>query len=247
MSARRSLVPISTRSTPSTAAISSALSIASAVSNCTTTMVASFIAAFASAAGNERYCRCGSAPPIERPRDVLGPGARHAHEGRDADLERGDADLAGRLQRQARMLDVHIDGIEAGRFRDARDLDRAHQAHRDRRDNLAARELLFYVVAHDLPRRCGHGVLPGDGPLLYASIPAHTPRSPPMNNLVALAGRFLLALIFLLSGIDKVVHYAGTLGYMTKAGLPFPQVLLIVSIIVEIGAALAIIAGWKTH
>ena len=68
-----------------------------------------------------------------------------------------------------------------------------------------------------------------------------------MNSLAALAGRILLALIFLLSGIDKVVHYAGTLGYMTQAGLPFPQVLLIVSIIVEIGAALAIIAGWKTR
>jgi putative oxidoreductase len=68
-----------------------------------------------------------------------------------------------------------------------------------------------------------------------------------MNSLVALAGRILLAVIFLLSGIDKVVHYAGTLGYMTKAGLPFPQVLLIISIIIEIGAALAIIAGWKTR
>src|SRR5712691_2825054 len=69
----------------------------------------------------------------------------------------------------------------------------------------------------------------------------------PMNSLAALAGRILLALIFLLSGIDKVVHYAPTLGYMTKAGLPFPQVLLIVSVIVEIGAALAIIAGWKAR
>ena len=68
-----------------------------------------------------------------------------------------------------------------------------------------------------------------------------------MNSLAALAGRILLALIFLLSGIDKVVHYAGTLGYMTKAGLPFPQVLLIASIVIEIGAALAIIAGWKTR
>src|SRR6266404_8246779 len=68
-----------------------------------------------------------------------------------------------------------------------------------------------------------------------------------MNSLAALAGRILLTLIFLLSGIDKVVHYAGTLGYMTKAGLPFPQVLLIASIVIEIGAALAIIAGWKTR
>jgi len=33
-----------------------------------------------------------------------------------------------------------------------------------------------------------------------------------MNSLAALAGRILLALIFLLSGIDKVVHYAATWG-----------------------------------
>src|SRR6266705_5727935 len=117
-------------------------------------MVASFIAAFAS---------------VERPRHVLGPGARHANEGRDADLKRGDADLAGRLERQARVLDVHVNGIEAGRFRDPRDLDRAHQAHRDRRDDLAARELLFYVVAHDFPRRWGHGVpLGASARLLHA-------------------------------------------------------------------------------
>jgi putative oxidoreductase len=34
---------------------------------------------------------------------------------------------------------------------------------------------------------------------------------------------------------------------MTKAGLPFPQVLLVVSVIVEIGCALALIVGWKTR
>src|SRR6267378_7504467 len=89
--------------------------------------------------------------------------------------------------------------------------------------------------------------LPGDGSLLYASIPAHISRSPPMNSLAALAGRILLALIFLLSGIDKIVHYAATMGYIIKAGLPFPQALLIASIVIEIGAALAIIAGWKTR
>src|SRR5258705_8199327 len=66
-----------------------------------------------------------------------------------------------------------------------------------------------------------------------------------MNSLAALAGRILLALIFLLSGIDKVVHYAQTLGYMRKAGLPFPEVLLIASIIIEIGGLLPVIARWK--
>src|SRR5207245_11000262 len=76
--------------------------------------------------------------------------------------------LARGLEREARVLDGHIDRIEAGRLRDARDLDRARETHGDGGDDLAARELLFYVVAHDFSRRCGHGVSPGDCPLLYA-------------------------------------------------------------------------------
>ena len=68
-----------------------------------------------------------------------------------------------------------------------------------------------------------------------------------MSSLAALAGRILLALIFLLSGIDKFMHKAQTLGYIIKAGLPFPEVLLIASGIIEIVAALAIIAGWNAR
>ncbi len=39
------------------------------------------------------------------------------------------------------------------------------------------------------------------------------------QNLAALAGRILIAVIFLMSGLDKIIHYSGTLGYMAKAGL----------------------------
>jgi len=67
------------------------------------------------------------------------------------------------------------------------------------------------------------------------------------QNLATLAGRILIASIFLQSGADKVMHYAGTLHYMTRAGLPFPEVLLFASAIVEIGCALAIALGWKTR
>jgi putative oxidoreductase len=67
------------------------------------------------------------------------------------------------------------------------------------------------------------------------------------QSLAALAGRILIALIFLMSGVDKFVHYAPTLGYMTKAGLPFPGVLLVASGVVETLCALAIIAGWNTR
>jgi putative oxidoreductase len=68
-----------------------------------------------------------------------------------------------------------------------------------------------------------------------------------MHSLAALTGRILIALIFLQSGIEKFVYYSGTLGYMTKAGLPFPQVLLVASGIVETACALALIVGWKTR
>ena len=68
-----------------------------------------------------------------------------------------------------------------------------------------------------------------------------------MHNLAALAGRFLIAVIFLLSGIDKFTHYARTLGYIKSAGLPFPEFLVVASAVLETVAALAIIAGWKTR
>ena len=68
-----------------------------------------------------------------------------------------------------------------------------------------------------------------------------------MHNLAAPAGRILIALIFLFSGIDKNVQYAPTLGYMHKAALPFPELLLIASAIIEIVGALAIMAGWKAR
>jgi putative oxidoreductase len=67
------------------------------------------------------------------------------------------------------------------------------------------------------------------------------------QNLAALAGRILIALIFLDSGIRKFIYYHGTLGYMTKAGLPFPEVLVIASGVIETLCALAIIVGWNTR
>jgi putative oxidoreductase len=67
------------------------------------------------------------------------------------------------------------------------------------------------------------------------------------QNLAALAGRILLALIFLWSGADKAVHFSGALGYVAGAGLPFPEALLALSIVVEIAGGLAIMLGWKAR
>jgi putative oxidoreductase len=67
------------------------------------------------------------------------------------------------------------------------------------------------------------------------------------QNLAAFVGRLLLVLLFLSSGWGKVADPSGTLGYMNSVGLPFPQLLLWGSVLVEIGAGLAILLGWKAR
>jgi len=68
-----------------------------------------------------------------------------------------------------------------------------------------------------------------------------------MNSLQTLSapvGRLLLALIFFMSGINKIFSYTSTQGYMEAFNIPgglLPWV-----IIVEVLAGLAIIIGWKT-
>jgi putative oxidoreductase len=67
------------------------------------------------------------------------------------------------------------------------------------------------------------------------------------QNLAALVGRVLLALIFLGSGLDKVMHPDMTLAYMNSAHLPAAQPLLWLSALVEIGSGLALVLGWKAR
>ena len=68
------------------------------------------------------------------------------------------------------------------------------------------------------------------------------------QNAMALVGRILLALMFLIAGIGKIgAGFAGTVGYISSVGLPLPQVAAIGAIIVEIVASLALIIGWKTR
>ncbi|MGP1684811.1 MAG: DoxX family protein, partial [Giesbergeria sp.] len=39
---------------------------------------------------------------------------------------------------------------------------------------------------------------------------------------VSLAGRILLALMFIPAGFSKLTHIGGTAGYIASGGLPFP-------------------------
>jgi putative oxidoreductase len=66
-------------------------------------------------------------------------------------------------------------------------------------------------------------------------------------DLAALIGRILVAVTFVVSGYGKIAGYAATAGVMAGKGLPLVDALLPLTILVEMGAGLAIVIGWKTR
>jgi putative oxidoreductase len=68
-----------------------------------------------------------------------------------------------------------------------------------------------------------------------------------IENFGPLLGRILIALIFLLSGFGKITGFAGTAGYMASKGVPMVDVLLAITIVIELGGALLIIAGFRAR
>jgi putative oxidoreductase len=75
--------------------------------------------------------------------------------------------------------------------------------------------------------------------------PSISATASPLRNSFELAGRILLALLFLLSGIGKIAGYEASVGYMRAMGVP--GALLPATIVLEIGGAVAIMAGWQTR
>jgi putative oxidoreductase len=62
-----------------------------------------------------------------------------------------------------------------------------------------------------------------------------------------LAGRILMALIFLKSGFGKITGFAGTAGFMASKGMPFAEVLLAGALVFELAGAIMLILGWRVH
>lgn len=58
-----------------------------------------------------------------------------------------------------------------------------------------------------------------------------------------LAGRILLALIFVMAGWNKIGGFEQTAGYMTNKGIPMVNILLALTIIIELGAGLMVLLG----
>ena len=62
---------------------------------------------------------------------------------------------------------------------------------------------------------------------------------------LAVAGRILLALMFVLAGFDKLANVQGTAGYIAGvAGLPMPALFAVLAGLLEVVAGLAIATGF---
>ena len=62
-----------------------------------------------------------------------------------------------------------------------------------------------------------------------------------------LLGRSLLALIFIIAGYNKLTGFEETAAYMASKGLPFTEVLLVLTIIIELGGGLLILVGLQAR
>ncbi len=68
-----------------------------------------------------------------------------------------------------------------------------------------------------------------------------------LNRFGPLAGRVLIAMIFVLSGFGKITGFEGTVGYIASKGLPLPQLAAVGAIIVELGGGILLVLGWKAR
>ena len=70
---------------------------------------------------------------------------------------------------------------------------------------------------------------------------------PAAQSQALLAGRILIAALFLVSGIRKLMGPAAAAGYFAKLGFPAAEVLVWAAIVAEIGGGALLIAGWQTR
>ncbi|NEO98239.1 MAG: DoxX family protein [Symploca sp. SIO2E9] len=66
-------------------------------------------------------------------------------------------------------------------------------------------------------------------------------------NYIPLVARTFIAIIFLYSGVKKILNFSGTQQMMTDQGLPLVGMLLIGAIVFELLGAISLVLGYKTR
>ena len=74
-----------------------------------------------------------------------------------------------------------------------------------------------------------------------------TDNSPALPRWFVPLGRAIVASLFVLGGVNKILNYAPTLAFMQDVGLPASQVLLPLTILLELGGGLALVFGAPFH
>lgn len=59
--------------------------------------------------------------------------------------------------------------------------------------------------------------------------------------------RVLLAQVFIVSGVGKLKAFAATAALMGNLGIPAPQLMLVLTIALELGGGVALILGWQAR
>lgn len=65
-------------------------------------------------------------------------------------------------------------------------------------------------------------------------------------DVLKLVGRVFIAIIFIVSGFGKIMGFAGTVAF-TGTVLPFPELMVIIAIILELGGGLMLLVGYQTR
>src|SRR3954469_18611356 len=65
--------------------------------------------------------------------------------------------------------------------------------------------------------------------------------------MTTLAARLLIAALFLAAGTRKILFFSLQVAYFTRLGFPQPEVFTVLAILVEIGGAALLIAGWRSR
>lgn len=68
-----------------------------------------------------------------------------------------------------------------------------------------------------------------------------------MNNTLALAGRILVAYLFIPAGIAKIGGFAGQVGYATSVGMPLPELAVAAGLAIELVGGILLLIGWQTR
>ena len=62
-----------------------------------------------------------------------------------------------------------------------------------------------------------------------------------------LVGRTLLSVIFMVSGISKILAWSGSAAYMAAKGMPFVSFFLLMALLLELAGSLSVLVGFQAR